>query len=76
MEVFGPWLPLLFGVGTVLMVGGLLTKEMDAQSTVKGWGRVAANAGLRMMLLAATMYLLILALSAVFENMLSNLPGT
>jgi hypothetical protein len=58
------------------MVGGLLTKEMAAQSTVKVLGRVAANAGLRMMLLAATMYLLILALSAVFENMLSNLPGT
>lgn len=75
MEIFGPWLPLLFGLGTVLLVGGLLTKEMAANSTVKGLGRGAANAGWRMMLLAAVMYLLILALSAAFENMLSNLPG-
>ena len=28
-----------------------------------------------MMLFAATMYLLIVALTAVFENMLSTLPG-
>ena len=74
MEVFGPWMPLLFGVGTVLLVGGLLTKEMAVNSTVKGLGRAAANAGGRMMLLAAAMYLLVVALAAVFENMLSNLP--
>ena len=26
MDVFGPWLPWLFGVGTILLVGGLLAK--------------------------------------------------
>ena len=75
MEVFGPWLPLLFGLGIVLLVGGLVAKEMAANSTVKGLGRGAANAGWRMMLLAATIYLLVLALAAFFENMISNLPG-
>ena len=75
MAVFGPWLPLLFGVGTVLLVGGLLTKEMSPNSTAKGLGRSAAAAGWKMMLLAAAIYFLVRVLAAVFENMVSNLPG-
>ena len=75
MNLFGPWLLPLFGVGTVLLVGGLVTKEMASDRTVKGLGRGAANVGWRLMLLAAAMYLVILALTAVFENMMSNLPG-
>lgn len=43
MSLLGPWL--LFGVRTVLLVGGLLTKEMISDSSVKGSGRAAANAG-------------------------------
>ncbi len=75
MQVFGPWLPLLFGVGTVLLVGGLLTKELSPNSTAKGLGRSAASAGWKMMLLAAALYFLVRVLAAIFENMVSNLPG-
>ena len=75
LEVFGPWIPLLFGAGTILLVGGLLAKEAAASPTAKGLGRAAANVGWRMMLLAAAIYLLIRALSAAFEGMVSNLPG-
>ena len=28
VDLFGPWLPWLFGVGAVLLIGGLLTKEL------------------------------------------------
>lgn len=76
MDLFGPWLLPLFGVGTFLLVGGLVTKELVSDRFVKGLGRGAANVGWRLMLLAAAMYLAILALTAVFENMVSNLPGT
>jgi hypothetical protein len=76
MDLFGPWLPPLFGVGTVLLVGGLLTKEVAQDRSVRGLGRGAANVGWRLMLLAAAMYFIILALTAVFEKMVSNLPGT
>jgi hypothetical protein len=53
----------------------LLTKEMASDRSVKRLGRGAANVGWRLMLLAAAMYFIILAVTAVFENMLSNLPG-
>jgi hypothetical protein len=76
MNLFGPWLVPLFGVGAVLLVGGLLTKELASDRSVKGLGRGAANVGWRLMLLATAMYLAILALTAVFESMISNLPGT
>lgn len=75
MEIFGPWLPLLFGLGTVLLVGGPVAKEAASDRFLKGIGRGAANVGSRMMLFAATMYLLVLALSAAFESMLSHLSG-
>ena len=75
MEIFGPWLPPLFGFGAVLLAGGLAAKEIISDPFLKGIGRGAANVGWRMMLFAATMYLLIVALAAVFEGMLSNLPG-
>ena len=75
MEVFGPWMPILFGLGTVLLVGGLFTKEMASHPAAKRLGRAAANAGWRMMLLAAAIYLLVRVLAAVFESMVSNLPG-
>lgn len=75
MAVFGSWLPLLFGGGAVLLAGGLLAKGMAPNSIVRNLGHGAANVGWRMMLLAAAMYLLIVALAAVFENMISNLPG-
>ena len=75
MNLFGPWLLPVFGIGTVLLVGGLATKEMAQDRSVKGLGRGAANVGWRLMLLAAAMYLMILALTAVFENMVSSLPG-
>jgi hypothetical protein len=75
MDLFGPWLLPLFGVGTVLLAGGLLTKEIASKPSVKGLGRGAANVGWRLMLLAVAMYLVVLALTAVFDNMISNLPG-
>jgi hypothetical protein len=74
-DLFGPWLLPLFGVGTVLLAGGLLTREMASDRSVKRLGRGAANVRWRLMLFAAAMYFVILALTAVFENMLSNLPG-
>ena len=49
---------------------------MASDRSVKGLGRGAANVGWRMMLLAAAMYLNLLVLTAVFENMVSNKPGT
>jgi hypothetical protein len=70
MNLFGPWLVPLFGVGTVLLVGGMLAKEMASDPSVKGLGRGAANVGWRLLLLAAAMYLMILALGTVFENMI------
>lgn len=75
IDLFGPWLIPLFGVGTVLLAGGLLTNEMASNPSVKGLGRGAANVGWRLMLLAAAMYFVILALTAIFANMISNLPG-
>jgi hypothetical protein len=75
MNLFGPWLLPVFVIGAVLLVGGLLTKEMAPDRSVKGLGRGAANVGWRLMLLAAAMYFLILALTAVFDGMVSNLPG-
>jgi hypothetical protein len=76
INLFGPWLVPLFGVGTALLVGGPLTKELASNRSVKGLGRGAANVGWRLMLLAATMYLALLALAAIFSSMISNLPGT
>ena len=76
MQVFGPWIPLLLGVGAVLLAGGLLVKELAPNSLVRNLGRGAANAGWRMMLLGAAIYFLILALAAAFESLVSNLPGT
>jgi hypothetical protein len=35
MDVFGPW---LFGVSTILLVGGLLAKEMARTPLPRGWG--------------------------------------
>ena len=75
MKFFGPWLPWLFGVGTVLLVGGLLTTKFATDSSIRGVGRGVASAGLRLMLFAAAIYLLIKGLGAVFEGASSNLPG-
>ncbi len=76
MDVFGPWLPWLFGVGAILLVGGLLAKEMAPTSSAQKLGRGAANVGWRLILLAIVAYLLIVGLGAVFDSFLSNLPGT
>ena len=56
MDDFGPWLPWLFDVSTVLLVGGLLATQLAAaadSSLVRGLGRGAINVGWRMMLAAA-----------------------
>ena len=77
MDVFGSWLPWLFGVGTVLLVGGLVAKEFGPGSKIlTELGRRAVNVGWRMMLLAVFVYLMVRVLEAVFSNLLSNLPGT
>ena len=76
MDVFGPWLPWLFGVGTILLVGALLAKEMAPNSSTQKLGRGAANVGWRLILLAVAAYLLIVGLGAVFDSFISNLPGT
>jgi hypothetical protein len=76
MALFGSWLPWLFGVGAFLLIGGLLTKELAKGSSAGRLGRGAISAGLRMMLLAATIYVLIQGLGGVFNNFISNLPGT
>ena len=73
--LFGPWLPWLFGVGAALLMCGLLTKELASGPSVRRLGRGAISAGARLMLLAATIYLLIYVLGAVFDNFISNLPG-
>jgi hypothetical protein len=76
IDVFGPWLPLLFGVGAILHVDGLLTKEMAADSSIQKLGRGAANVGWRLILLAVVAYLLIRALGAIFDSFVRSLPGT
>ena len=43
-------MPWLFGVGTILLVGGLLAKEMVADSSIQKLGRGAANVGWRLVL--------------------------
>ena len=43
MDVFGPWLPWLFGVGAILVVGGLLAKEMAPNSSAQKLGHSANN---------------------------------
>ena len=79
MSIFGPWLPWLFGVGTVLLVSGLLATQLAAAadfSVVRGLGRGAINVGCRMMLAAAAIYVLVRVLEGVFQSMTFNLPGT
>lgn len=77
MSVFGPWLPWLFGVGTVLLVGGLVATRLAADlPAVRGLGRGVANVGWRMVLAATEIYLLVRVLEGVFQSMVSNLPGT
>ena len=44
MDLFGPWLPWLFGVGAVLLIGGLLTKELAKGSSFRRLGRGAISA--------------------------------
>ena len=78
MGIFGPWLPWLFGVGTVLLVGGLVATRLSAAAgsrVVRGLGRGAINVGWRMMLAAAAFYVLVRVLEGVFQSMMSNLPG-
>jgi len=79
MSIFGPWLPWLFGVGTVLLVSGLVATQLAAASdfpAVRGLGHGAINVGWRMMLAAAAIYVLVRVLEGVFQSMISNLPGT
>ncbi len=76
MDVFGPWLPWLIGVGTLLLVGGLVAKEMAPNPSAQKLGRGAASVGWRLVLLAVAAYLLIWALGTVFDGFISNLPGT
>lgn len=75
MDVFGPWLQGLFGMGAVLLAGGLLTKGLAGSLFLQRLGRTAVNVGWRLVLLAIAAYALIVALQAAFENMVSNLPG-
>ena len=79
MSIFGPWLPWLFGVGTVLLVSGLLATLLAAAAdftAVCGFGRGAINVGWRMMLAAAAIYVLVGVLEGLFQSMISNLPAT
>jgi hypothetical protein len=43
MDIFGPWLPWLFGVGAILLAGELLAKEMAPSSSTQKLGQGAAN---------------------------------
>ena len=79
MGIFGPWLPWLFEVGTVLLVSGLVATQLAAATdfpAVRGLGRGAINVWWRMMLAAAAIYVLVRVLEDVFQSTVSNLPGT
>lgn len=69
------WLDPLPGVGIILLMEGLLTKEMTSVHSVKGLGRGAASVRWRLGALAAVMYLVLLALAIAFDDMISNLPS-
>ncbi len=45
MDLFGPWLPRLFGMGAVLLLAGLLARELAVDPVVVRLGRGAASAG-------------------------------
>ena len=57
-DAFWTQLPLLFVLGTVLLVGGVVAKETVSNCYLKGLGRAAVAAGWKMMVLAAAIYLL------------------
>ncbi len=79
MVIFGPWLSWLFGMGTVLLVGGLVATQLAAATdvpAVRALGHGAANVGWRMMLAAVAIYILVRVLEGIFQSMVSNLPGT
>lgn len=69
IELFGPWLWWLFGIGLILFISGLAAKraapifEMPAARRA---GRLATDLGLRIVIAAVACYLAIWALSRVF----------
>jgi hypothetical protein len=80
----GPWLPQLFGLGALLLAGGLVVaRQAASHPNLKEIGRGAVVAGAMMLLVAVPMYLLIVALPIFFSteqienifDLLSNLPG-
>lgn len=79
MELFGPWLRWLFGIGLILLVGGIAaiqTAPVFEAPAARKIGRLASGLGMRMVLAAVACYFLIWALTNIFENMMFNLPGT
>ena len=64
-NAFWAQLPILWGVGVFLLVGGVLTEQAVSDRYVKGLGRAAADAGWKMVLLAAAIHLLSQALGPV-----------
>jgi len=77
MQVFGPWLPVLFGFGAILLIVGLVAAqyaEITGSRSIRALGRGASNVGWRLMLLAVFVYVMARVLEAIFDNMLSNPP--
>ncbi len=78
MRIFGPWLWWIFGVGLVLIIGGiaatLAARTFEIPLACKA-GLLASGLGWRIVLVAVTAYVAIVALARVFDSMISSLPG-
>jgi len=77
MQVFGPWLPILFGVGSVLLLAGLVAvqyAQVVESRPIRTLGGGAVSVGWRLLLAAVSVYVMIRALEAIFATMVSSLP--
>jgi hypothetical protein len=78
MDLLGPWMALIFGVGTALLLAGIASRMLGLASefrVLRNLERTALDAGFRMMLGVAAAWFLIWALESAFGQKLSNLPG-
>lgn len=78
MELFGSWLWWIFGIGLVLLIGGMAARQAAAvfeAPFARKLGQASTDLGWRMVLAAVASYFLIWGLSSVFESIVSNVTN-